>query len=216
MDDRSSRGTQSREHGPSSAATQLLQRVNTTAERPLTDVAMASLHHERVQHALNELLVRIVPEDPDEDDDTANQRLQDAFDHALGQLTAAGDAAPVVPDVAHIARLIDRKGASGPCAGLAGPPACLPTPSQCPGRRMTAPRVPAYITCSHASRRRRCSTRSGACCTFCISSATSLPVPATPPRRPPFVRPLHSLASRRCLSPLPRQGSPPVWRDLGS
>lgn len=75
---------------------------------------MASLHRERVQHALNELLARIVPEDADEDDDTAEQRLQDAFDYALDELTAAGDAARVVPDVAHIARLIDRKGAPGP------------------------------------------------------------------------------------------------------
>ncbi|KAF2846550.1 hypothetical protein T440DRAFT_558149 [Plenodomus tracheiphilus IPT5] len=73
---------------------------------------MATLHRERVQHALNELLVRIVPEDPDEDEETANQRFEDAFDFALEELTAAGDAS-LVPDVHHIASLIDQK-VSGP------------------------------------------------------------------------------------------------------
>ncbi|KAH9875626.1 hypothetical protein IAQ61_003090 [Plenodomus lingam] len=76
---------------------------------PKQRVIMATLHRERVQHALNELLVRIVPEDPEEDEDTANQRFEDAFDFAMETLTGAGDAA-LVPDVHHIASLIDQKG----------------------------------------------------------------------------------------------------------
>jgi gamma-tubulin complex component 3 len=70
---------------------------------------MATLHRERVEHALNELLVRIVPEVPDEDEDEANQRFEDAFDFAIDELTGAGDPS-LVPDVHHIASLIDRKG----------------------------------------------------------------------------------------------------------
>ncbi|KAH9878278.1 hypothetical protein J1614_003495 [Plenodomus biglobosus] len=73
---------------------------------------MATLHRERVQHALNELLVRIVPEDADEDEETANQRFEDAFDFAMEELTAAGDVC-LVPDVHHLASLIDGK-VSGP------------------------------------------------------------------------------------------------------
>jgi gamma-tubulin complex component 3 len=70
---------------------------------------MATLHRERVEHALNELLVRIVPEDPNDDEEAANQRFEDAFDFAIDELTAAGDPL-LVPDVHHIASLIDRKG----------------------------------------------------------------------------------------------------------
>jgi hypothetical protein len=70
---------------------------------------MATLHRERVEHALNELLVRIVPEDPNDDEEAANQRFEDAFDFAIDELTAAGDPS-LVPDVHHIASLIDRKG----------------------------------------------------------------------------------------------------------
>ena len=70
---------------------------------------MAALHRERVEHALNELLVRIVPEDADDDEETANQRFEDAFDFAIGELAAAGDPS-LVPDVNHIASLIGRRG----------------------------------------------------------------------------------------------------------
>ncbi|KAI4943373.1 hypothetical protein J4E91_009572 [Alternaria rosae] len=73
---------------------------------------MATLHRERVEHALNELLVRIVPEDPNENEEEANQRFEDAYEFALDELTTAGDAS-LVPDVQHIASLIDRK-VSGP------------------------------------------------------------------------------------------------------
>jgi gamma-tubulin complex component 3 len=68
-----------------------------------------SFNRERVEHALNELLVRIVPEDADDSEDAANQRFNDAFDLAIDTLSAAGDPA-VVPDVDHIADLIDRRG----------------------------------------------------------------------------------------------------------
>lgn len=70
---------------------------------------MATLHRERVEHALNELLVRIVPEDANDDEEAANQRFEDAYDFAIDALTEAGDAS-LVPDVQHIASLIDRKG----------------------------------------------------------------------------------------------------------
>mgnify|MGYP006877410528 CR=1 FL=1 len=70
---------------------------------------MAKFHRERVEHALNELLVRIVPEDPDDDEEAANQRFEDAYDFAIDELTSAGDAS-LVPDVHHISSLIDRKG----------------------------------------------------------------------------------------------------------
>lgn len=70
---------------------------------------MATLHRERVEHALNELLVRIVPEDANDDEEAANQRFEDAFDFAIGELAAAGDPS-LVPDVNHIAGLIDRRG----------------------------------------------------------------------------------------------------------
>ena len=70
---------------------------------------MATLQRERVEHALNELLVRIVPEDPHDDEEAANQRFEDAFEFAINELTAAGDPA-LVPDVHHIASLMDRKG----------------------------------------------------------------------------------------------------------
>ncbi|EMD70212.1 hypothetical protein GGP41_000348 [Bipolaris sorokiniana] len=73
---------------------------------------MAKLHRERVEHALNELLVRIVPEDPNDDEEAANQRFEDAFEFAIDELTSAGDPA-LVPDVHHIASLMDRK-VSGP------------------------------------------------------------------------------------------------------
>ncbi|KAF2832417.1 spindle pole body component alp6 [Ophiobolus disseminans] len=72
---------------------------------------MASFNRERVEHALNELLVRIVPEDPDDSEDAANERFEEAYDVALGTLSAAGEPS-VVPDVDHIADLMTRRIAS--------------------------------------------------------------------------------------------------------
>jgi hypothetical protein len=83
--------------------------VNTNGFASKEGANMATLHRERVEHALNELLVRIVPEHADEDEDAANQRFEDAYDFAIDELTTAGDAS-LVPDVQHIASLIDRKG----------------------------------------------------------------------------------------------------------
>ena len=83
--------------------------VNTNGLATVQRAIMATLHRERVEHALNELLVRIVPEDPNENEDEANQRFEDAYEFALDELTTAGDAS-LVPDVQHIASLIDRKG----------------------------------------------------------------------------------------------------------
>ena len=83
--------------------------VNTNGLATKQGAIMATLHRERVEHALNELLVRIVPEDPNENEDEANQRFEDAYEFALDELTTAGDAS-LVPDVQHIASLIDRKG----------------------------------------------------------------------------------------------------------
>lgn len=71
---------------------------------------MATFNRERVEHALNELLVRIVPEDPDDSEDVANQRFDDAYELAIETLSAAGDPS-LVPDVDHIADLITRRGA---------------------------------------------------------------------------------------------------------
>lgn len=71
-------------------------------------VLMASFNRERVEHALNELIVRIVPEDADEDEDAANQRFDEAFEFAIDTLSTAGDP-PVVPDTGHIADLIDSR-----------------------------------------------------------------------------------------------------------
>ena len=71
-------------------------------------VAMASFNHERVGHALDELLQRIVPDDPNDDEEAAEQRLQDAYDFSMEQLIAAGEPKSV-PDVSHIASLLDSK-----------------------------------------------------------------------------------------------------------
>lgn len=69
---------------------------------------MASFHHERVGHALDELLQRIVPDDPNDSEEQAEQRLQEAYDGAMQQLIAAGEP-KAVPDVHHIARLLEAK-----------------------------------------------------------------------------------------------------------
>lgn len=69
---------------------------------------MASFNRERVEHALNELLVRIVPDDPDEDEDLANERFDTAYNFAYDELSNAGPL-PVVADINHVASLIDRR-----------------------------------------------------------------------------------------------------------
>ena len=69
---------------------------------------MATFNRERVEHALNELIVRIVPEDADDSEDAANQRFDEAFEVAIDTLVAAGNP-PLVPDTEHIASLIDSR-----------------------------------------------------------------------------------------------------------
>jgi gamma-tubulin complex component 3 len=75
---------------------------------------MASFNRERVEHALNELLVRIVPEDANDSEEAANERFDEAFNFAIETLSTAGDPS-VVPDVDHIADLISSR--SKPAAG---------------------------------------------------------------------------------------------------
>lgn len=70
---------------------------------------MASFNRERVAHGLNELLIRLIPEDPDDSDDAINERHQEAFGFAIDTLAGAGDPS-LVPDVDHIADLISRRG----------------------------------------------------------------------------------------------------------
>jgi gamma-tubulin complex component 3 len=69
---------------------------------------MASFNRERVEHALNELVVRIIPEDAEDDEEVANQRFDEAFEFAIDTLSAAGDP-PLAPDTDHIAGLIDSR-----------------------------------------------------------------------------------------------------------
>lgn len=87
---------------------------NTTLRIAKQRVIMASFNRERVEHALNELIVRIVPEDADEDEDAVNQRLDEAFEFAIDTLSIAGDP-PVVPDTGHIADLIDSRSTCATC-----------------------------------------------------------------------------------------------------
>ncbi|KAF2185991.1 hypothetical protein K469DRAFT_631389 [Zopfia rhizophila CBS 207.26] len=68
---------------------------------------MATFNKERVEHALNELLIRILPEDPEEDDE-AYRRFEEAFEFAIDELEAAGDPS-VAPDINHVASLIERR-----------------------------------------------------------------------------------------------------------
>lgn len=75
---------------------------------------MASFNHERVGHALDELLQRIVPDDPNDTEEAAEQRLQEAYDFSMQQLIAAGES-KAVPDVTHIASLLEAK--SEKCIG---------------------------------------------------------------------------------------------------
>jgi gamma-tubulin complex component 3 len=71
-------------------------------------VVMASFNHERVGHALDELLQRIVPDDPNDTEEAAEQRLQEAYDFSMQQLIAAGEP-KAVPDVNHIVSLLETK-----------------------------------------------------------------------------------------------------------
>jgi gamma-tubulin complex component 3 len=64
---------------------------------------------------VNELIVRIVPEDVDDDEETADQRFNEAFGFAIDTLSSAGDP-PLVPDTDHIADLIDDRSKSTICA----------------------------------------------------------------------------------------------------
>jgi gamma-tubulin complex component 3 len=69
---------------------------------------MATFNRERVAHALNELLARIVPDDPNEDEQQADERFGEAYSGALDELENAGPL-PVVPDIHHVAELIDTR-----------------------------------------------------------------------------------------------------------
>ena len=93
------------------ASAQPHQNPNTTRWKVEQRVIMASFNRERVEHALNELIVRIVPEDVDDDEEIANQRFDEAFGYAIDTLSAAGDP-PLVPDTDHIADLIDSRSRS--------------------------------------------------------------------------------------------------------
>ncbi|KAF2007634.1 hypothetical protein P154DRAFT_516468, partial [Amniculicola lignicola CBS 123094] len=70
------------------------------------------MNRERVEHALNELLVRIVPDDPDEDEDQANERFEEAYDIAIKQLTSARPPSGA-EDIAHVASLIAKRLSGG-------------------------------------------------------------------------------------------------------
>ncbi|KAF2202289.1 hypothetical protein GQ43DRAFT_480017 [Delitschia confertaspora ATCC 74209] len=73
---------------------------------------MPNFNSERVEHALNELLVRIFPDDPDEDEAVVNQRFDEAFDFALETLSSAPEPS-VVPDINHVSDLIQTKVSGG-------------------------------------------------------------------------------------------------------
>lgn len=47
---------------------------------------MPQTTEERVEHALGKLLEHLLPQYPDEDEDTADQRFDDAFNYALGAI----------------------------------------------------------------------------------------------------------------------------------
>ncbi|KAK3077657.1 hypothetical protein LTS18_009651, partial [Coniosporium uncinatum] len=69
---------------------------------------MSKSTEERVQHALQQLLERIVPTYPDEDDVTADERFEEAFNVASDIIESTGDS-PLSSDVNHAADLIKRK-----------------------------------------------------------------------------------------------------------
>jgi hypothetical protein len=88
--------------------------VNTTQPRAKQRVIMASFNRERVEHALNELIVRIVPEDADDDEEVVNERFDEAFEFAISTLSGAENP-PLVPDIDHIADLIDNRSMPAIC-----------------------------------------------------------------------------------------------------
>ena len=55
----------------------------------------------------DELLARIVPDDPNEDEQTANERFEAAYDFAIEELSNAGPLP--VADIAHVTGPVDRK-----------------------------------------------------------------------------------------------------------
>ncbi|KAF2643676.1 hypothetical protein P280DRAFT_419972 [Massarina eburnea CBS 473.64] len=68
---------------------------------------MAAFNRERVEHALNELLARIVPDDPNEDEESANERFEAAFDFGIDQLSSAGPLP--VADINHVSGLVEQR-----------------------------------------------------------------------------------------------------------
>lgn len=130
-------------------------------------VVMATFNRERVEHALNELLVRIVPEYPDEDEEAANERYDVAYEHAFRELTTAGEL-PIVADINHVASQIDRR-----CELLFF---AFRTPTLTNNVKYypmwaARKRVPASTTFCPVWCRSRCSTKNGACST----SSTNCP-----------------------------------------
>ncbi|KAF2399610.1 spindle pole body component alp6 [Trichodelitschia bisporula] len=69
---------------------------------------MSKSTEERIDNALWQLLERTVPIYPEDDDETADQRLDDAFAFARNAIASAADTA-VGPDVHHAADLIKRR-----------------------------------------------------------------------------------------------------------
>ncbi|KAI7520223.1 hypothetical protein KC331_g20327, partial [Hortaea werneckii] len=69
---------------------------------------MATTREERVENALQQLLERLVPQDPDEDEALADQRWDEANEIARHHLTAEQEPS-VEEDVNHAADLITRR-----------------------------------------------------------------------------------------------------------
>lgn len=62
---------------------------------------MPQTTQERVEHALSKLLEHLLPQYPDEDEDTADQRFDDAFNYsldAIGRQDARRDAPSYADD----------------------------------------------------------------------------------------------------------------------
>lgn len=51
---------------------------------------MPQTTQERVEHALSKLLEHLLPQYPDEDEDTADQRFDDAFNYAFDAIGRQG------------------------------------------------------------------------------------------------------------------------------
>ncbi|KAF2095605.1 hypothetical protein NA57DRAFT_44742 [Rhizodiscina lignyota] len=63
---------------------------------------------QRVEHALSQLVEKVVPAYPEDDDQALQDRLDDAYDFAIGVVQDAGDT-PLSPDVNHAHDLIKKK-----------------------------------------------------------------------------------------------------------